>query len=317
MAYEQMMAVTAPLIASAEAVAALAARMKLDELGEAGDPDVRAALDRVVSALTVPGLFDGLDETERRSLTGLVTSFLKQALELIENPGRSGGWVYTDPVVLQSQGQSSGAVPPLIASVAPTLDGLTDALAREGARILDIGSGVAALSISCCRVWPKASVVGVDPWEPAMKLAVRNVSEAGLEEPHHPACHRHRGHHGYRFVRPGMDARTLPPEGGPGVERPGGRSELAPGRVARPRSVRRAAGGAPGSPGRSADGAWRGYPAVGGRRGGASRTGRSRERAIGAQRVDGADPVRRRSACLTEVVSNIGAVAQSVRAADS
>jgi SAM-dependent methyltransferase len=182
MAYEQMMAVTAPLIAGAEAVAALAARMKLDELGEVGDPDVRAALDRVVSALTVPGLFDGLDETERRSMIGLVTSFLKQALELIENPGRSGGWVYTDPVVLQSQGQSSGAVPPLIASVAPTLDGLTDALAREGARILDIGSGVAALSISCCRVWPEASVVGVDPWEPAMKLAVQNVSEAGLDD---------------------------------------------------------------------------------------------------------------------------------------
>ena len=182
MAYEQMMAVTAPLIAGAEAVAALAARMKLDALGEVGDPDVRAALDDVVSALTVPGLFDGLDETERRSMIGLVTSFLKQALELIENPGRAGGWVYTDPVVLQSQGQSSGAVPPLIASVAPTLDGLTEALAREGARILDIGSGVAALSISCCRVWPAASVVGVDPWEPAMKLAVQNVSEAGLDD---------------------------------------------------------------------------------------------------------------------------------------
>lgn len=182
MAYEQMMRVTAPLIADAEAVAALAARMNLDALGEAGDPDVRAALDRVVSALTVPGLFDDLDEMERRSIVGTVTSFLKQALELIENPGRRGGWVYTDPVVLQSQGQSSGAVPPLIASVAPTLDGLSDALARDGARILDIGSGVAALSISCCRVWPTASVVGVDPWEPAMKLAAKNVAEAGLED---------------------------------------------------------------------------------------------------------------------------------------
>jgi SAM-dependent methyltransferase len=50
------------------------------------------------------------------------------------------------------------------------------------ARILDIGSGVAALSISCCRVWPAASVVGVDPWEPAMKFAATNVTEAGLED---------------------------------------------------------------------------------------------------------------------------------------
>ena len=182
MGYEQMMAVTVPLIASAEAAAALAARMKLDELGEEGDPAVRVALDRVVAALSVPGLFDDLDETARHSIIGTVTAFFKQALELIEDPGRPGGWVYTDPVVLQTQGQSSGGVPPLIASIAPTLDGLDDALAREGARILDIGSGVAALAISCCRIWPAASVVGVDPWGPAMELGVANVAAAGLED---------------------------------------------------------------------------------------------------------------------------------------
>ncbi len=81
MGYEQMMAVTVPLIASAEAAAALAARMRLDELGEDGDPTVRAALDRVVSALSVPGLFDDLDETARHSIIGTVTAFFKQALE--------------------------------------------------------------------------------------------------------------------------------------------------------------------------------------------------------------------------------------------
>jgi SAM-dependent methyltransferase len=182
MGYEQMMAVTAPLLTGAEAAAALAARMKLDALGESGDPEVRAILDRVVWALTVPGLFDDINERERQATVGTVTSFLKQALELIENPGRPGGWVYTDPGVLQTQGQSSGAVPPLIARVAPTLDGLDDALARDGARILDIGSGVAALSISCCRVWPAASVVGLDPWAPAMELAAANIAAAGLED---------------------------------------------------------------------------------------------------------------------------------------
>ena len=182
MAYDQIMTVTGPLIAGAEAAAALAARIKLDALGEAGDPNVRAALDRVVSILAVPGLLDDLDETQRQSTVGVVTSFLKQALELIENPARAGGWFYTDPGVLQSQGQGSGVVPPLIARVAPTLDGLKEALARDGARILDIGSGVGALSISCCQVWPAASVVGVDPWEPSMKLAAANVAAAGLED---------------------------------------------------------------------------------------------------------------------------------------
>jgi SAM-dependent methyltransferase len=135
-----------------------------------------------VSALADPSIFADLDETQRQSTVGTVTSFLKQALELIENPGRAGGWVYTDPVVLQTQGQSSGGVPPLIARVAPILDGLDAALARNGARILDIGAGVAALSISCCRVWPAASVVGVDPWEPVMKLAAANIAAAGFED---------------------------------------------------------------------------------------------------------------------------------------
>jgi hypothetical protein len=46
MSYQQVMEVTAPLIAGAEAAAALAARMKLDALGEPGDPEVRAASTR-------------------------------------------------------------------------------------------------------------------------------------------------------------------------------------------------------------------------------------------------------------------------------
>jgi hypothetical protein len=48
---------------------------------------------KVLAPLTVPGPFDDLDEMARQSAVGTVTSFLKQALELIENPGRKGGWV--------------------------------------------------------------------------------------------------------------------------------------------------------------------------------------------------------------------------------
>jgi hypothetical protein len=44
MGNEQMIAVTAPRIAGAEAVATLTARMKLDAIGEVGDPEVRHAL---------------------------------------------------------------------------------------------------------------------------------------------------------------------------------------------------------------------------------------------------------------------------------
>jgi len=176
------MRIVVPLMTAAETAAALAAKLRLDMEGGSADPAVAKALDRVASLVAPPSLLDDLDETSCRAIAGTVTSFLKQALDLIEDPARPAGWVYTDPVVLQSQGQSSGDVPGLIAGVAPTLPGLEDALARDGARILDIGSGVAALSIACCRVFPSANVVGLEPWAPAMELGRANVTAAGLDD---------------------------------------------------------------------------------------------------------------------------------------
>jgi SAM-dependent methyltransferase len=119
---------------------------------------------------------------QRRSAVGMVVAFLKQALELVEDPARAPGWVYTDPGVLQTQGQSSAAVPPIWAQFAPSLEGLEAALAQEGARILDDGSGVGWLSISACRVFPAASVVGLDPWEPAQELARANIAASGFSD---------------------------------------------------------------------------------------------------------------------------------------
>lgn len=136
MSRQELMGIVVPLMTAAEAAAALAAKLRLDMEGGGADPAVAEALDRVAALVAPPGVLDDLDETSRRAVVGTVTSFLKQALDLIEDPARPGGWVYTDPVVLQSQGQSSGDIPGLIARAAPSLPGLDEALARDGACIL-------------------------------------------------------------------------------------------------------------------------------------------------------------------------------------
>jgi SAM-dependent methyltransferase len=59
---------------------------------------------------------------------------------------------------------------------------LLDRLRAAGASFLDIGVGVAALSIAMCRLLPELRVVGVDPWQPALALARENVAAAGLVE---------------------------------------------------------------------------------------------------------------------------------------
>ena len=56
----------------------------------------------------------------------------------------------------------------------------SERLAVPGAAFLDVGVGVAALSIAMVRQWPSLRVVGLDPWAASLAIARRNVQGAGL-----------------------------------------------------------------------------------------------------------------------------------------
>jgi len=161
------------LLTNAQALAAVVARLRLDELGEDGDPAVRTQLDRVVEALGAREHLDGLEAPERAVVASFVRSYLAQALDLVEEPARAGAWSYADPVLLRAQGSASAVVARLIDEAG---------LGSPGARILDVGTGVGGLAIAFCAAFPDSTVVGVDPWEPALAIARESVAEAGLED---------------------------------------------------------------------------------------------------------------------------------------
>ncbi|CAN5300129.1 hypothetical protein BH20ACT13_BH20ACT13_12940 [soil metagenome] len=73
MAFDELMGLTNRLLTSAQALAAVTALLRLDELGVQGDPAVRAQLERVVDALGVGGL-DELDASERSVLVSFARS---------------------------------------------------------------------------------------------------------------------------------------------------------------------------------------------------------------------------------------------------
>lgn len=114
-----------------------------------------------------------LQPGERAVILAFSRSYLAQGLDLIDDPTRPSSWSHTDPVLLQAQGSASGVVATLLTNL-----GLVD----DGARILDVGTGVAGIAIAFCRILPRATVVGIDPWEPSLALARANVAEAGLED---------------------------------------------------------------------------------------------------------------------------------------
>ncbi len=159
------------LTLQARALGALAARIRLDELGVQGDAAQWEHLSRVVECLDVGDLSE-LAPDRRASLSASIRTGLKQILELVEEPQRMGGWTHTDAALLQAQGSAS-------ADIARSIQ--RAGVGRSGARILDIGCGVAGLSIAFCTEFPDATVVGVDLWAPALELARRNVAVAGLD----------------------------------------------------------------------------------------------------------------------------------------
>jgi precorrin-6B methylase 2 len=169
--FNEIQALTMRLVTAAESLAALVARLKLDAAGEPGDPDVAAQLDRVVDVIGATDLRARLGEQERATVIGHATTMLRQAIDLIDDPLRPGGWYYTDPQILHGQGASSAIIAQLFAGAG---------IGRPDARILDIGTGVGALAVAFCRTFPSSTVVGVDTWELSLELARQNVAAAGL-----------------------------------------------------------------------------------------------------------------------------------------
>lgn len=160
------------LLVDAQGLAAFIAYLKLTDSDTPADPLVATEVRRVVETLEGREIADSLEADDREVLINLADSYLRQAIDLIDSPGRPGAWTVIDPAVLQAQGSASGGVARLIAGAG---------LGSSDSRILDVGTGVAGVAIVFCELFPDATVVGIDPWEPALDLGRENVAKAGLE----------------------------------------------------------------------------------------------------------------------------------------
>lgn len=172
MAFEDVIGAVNRWMASADAFAALGAQLSLVQEGTAAPPEIVAALQGVTSAAGL-GDLDELAPPQRAMVIALVRTSLRQATDLLEDPGRAPGWAFTDPDVLDGWGRGSMTVPPILAGA--------DEL-RDVTSFLDVGTGVGMLAVAAAGVWPNATIVGIDTWEPSLTRARANVTAAGLDD---------------------------------------------------------------------------------------------------------------------------------------
>lgn len=98
-------------------------------------------------------------------------------VKLLDAATRTTSWSHDDPRLLQACGDfSRNFARGLTANIVPKLDGLAESFTR----FLDVGVGVASLSIELASLWPQLKITGIDVWQPSLALARANVAAAGL-----------------------------------------------------------------------------------------------------------------------------------------
>jgi hypothetical protein len=179
---------------------ALAEPRSLDELAARVDALPRERIARVLDVVALrgfvtskegryqlaPGVLPFAKPPMRNGLLGDLRSTILQVPAFVEAASHgtpTRGWHHTDPKLLQAQGDGSAQFAGGFAmNIVQHLGDLADRLAKPTARFLDVGVGVASLTIAMCRVFPQLRAVGLDVFDVPFGMARENVARAGLAD---------------------------------------------------------------------------------------------------------------------------------------
>ncbi len=172
----------ARLSLSAGALSVLGAAIDGRTTGKPFDLSIQPHVDAVLDALEVRELIEGLSPVELQPMLAEIRLTMLQGVKLLYEGTREAGWADTDPDILQAAGETSAGFAGVLKQViAPRLPGLSERLEAPGS-FLDVGVGVAGLSIAMARLWPALRVVGVDLWAPSLVIAREQVRAARLTD---------------------------------------------------------------------------------------------------------------------------------------
>ncbi len=191
MSIDSLREIVSRLSLSTSALAALGAALEARVSGGVLDPALAPHVDGVLAALgaresiaaaTPAELLPLLAEARTYALTGAKLLATATAAATATATRAGAGWNHTEAELLQAAGDVSIAFPQLLKSkILPELEGLRERLEAPDAAFLDVGVGVASLSIEMARTWPSLRVVGLDPWGPALARARENLARTGLD----------------------------------------------------------------------------------------------------------------------------------------
>jgi hypothetical protein len=93
--------------------------------------------------------------------------------------GEEVNWAANGADALRAQGEASAQAAPMFAAfMAPQMGDLPQRLSRDGAVMLDVGTGIAALAVGFAEHYPQLRVVGLDVADAALALAEKTIASS-------------------------------------------------------------------------------------------------------------------------------------------
>jgi hypothetical protein len=122
-----------------------------------------------------------LGELDRGAVAAQAAAPLLQTAALIRGDGQL--WQGQSDEALLAQGRASAQGAAAMARIGlPKLAGLAEALARPGATMLDVGTGVAAMAVAYAELFPELTVVGLDVLPRVLDLAATTVAASRVAD---------------------------------------------------------------------------------------------------------------------------------------
>ena len=136
--------------------------------GQGGSPPLRRSAEEVLEVLGIT-LAPETSSLERSGVAAQAAAPLMQTSALLT---RGEVWVDQPDEAIVAQGRASAQGAAAFERLGlPFMAGLAEALATPGARMLDVGTGVAALAASYAELFPELTVVGIDVLPRVLALA--------------------------------------------------------------------------------------------------------------------------------------------------
>lgn len=168
---------------SAGALTALAAALDEKAGGTPLDPAIAARVQELLDSLGAGEVLRDVGVQEATIMRSLITAMHLLDGKLLLPRTRGKGWVHAEPEILLSIGEVARMHALTVTrEIAPACEGLAERLGKPGATMLDVGVGVAGSAIAMAQMWPELKIVGIDVWQPSLRLARDNVDRAGLAE---------------------------------------------------------------------------------------------------------------------------------------